>query len=147
MRDLAIRLEHRPGALAELGAALGKAGVSIEGGGGFVVGGQAVVHFLFEDGARARAALGAAGVQGLEDREVISARLNQAEPGQLGRIARQLADAGVSIEVVYSDHDHQLILGVDDLARGREVCAAWPPGGAPRAKERQHRYRASVRWT
>jgi hypothetical protein len=29
MKDLAIRLEHRPGALAEMGDALGKAGVSI----------------------------------------------------------------------------------------------------------------------
>jgi organic hydroperoxide reductase OsmC/OhrA len=144
MRDLAIRLEHRPGALAELGAALGKAGVNIEGGGGFVVGGQAIVHFLFEDGARARAALEAAGIQVLEDREVIAARLDQGQPGQLGRIARQLADAGVNLEVVYSDHDHQLILGVGDLARGREVCAAWSSAGSPRAK--QHRYGATVRW-
>jgi hypothetical protein len=29
MKDLAIRLENRPGALAEMGDALGKAGVSI----------------------------------------------------------------------------------------------------------------------
>ncbi len=36
MRDLAIRLENRPGALAEMGEALGRAGVSIEGGGAFV---------------------------------------------------------------------------------------------------------------
>jgi hypothetical protein len=36
-----------------------------------------------------------------------------------------MADAGVNIEVLYSDHDHQLIIVVDDLARGREVAAAW----------------------
>ena len=33
MKDLAIELEDRPGALARMGEALGKAGVSIEGGG------------------------------------------------------------------------------------------------------------------
>ena len=36
-----------------------------------------------------------------------------------------MAEAGVSIEVQYSDHDHQLILVVDDLARGRAVSEAW----------------------
>ena len=35
-RDLAIRLADRPGALAEMGEVLGRAGVSLEGGGGFV---------------------------------------------------------------------------------------------------------------
>jgi hypothetical protein len=40
MKDLAIALENRPGALAEMGDALGRAGVSIEGGGAWVVGGQ-----------------------------------------------------------------------------------------------------------
>ena len=32
MKDLTIELENRPGALAEMGEALGKAGLSIEGG-------------------------------------------------------------------------------------------------------------------
>jgi len=42
MEDLTIALENRPGALAELGDALAQAGVSIEGGGAWVVNGQAV---------------------------------------------------------------------------------------------------------
>jgi hypothetical protein len=33
MKDLAILLENRPGTLADMGEALGRAGVSIEGGG------------------------------------------------------------------------------------------------------------------
>lgn len=33
MKDVTIALENRPGALAAMGAALGRAGVSIEGGG------------------------------------------------------------------------------------------------------------------
>jgi hypothetical protein len=36
-----------------------------------------------------------------------------------------MAEAGVNIEVLYSDHDHQLILVVDDIAKGQEVSEAW----------------------
>ncbi len=125
MKDLAIALENRPAALAEMGAALGRAGVSIEGGGAFVVNGHGVAHFLFEDGAAARVALEAAGILVLQERDVIVQRLNQTQPGQLGKITRRMAEAGVNIEVLYSDHDHQLILVVDDLEKGRAVSDAW----------------------
>lgn len=54
MKDLTIDLDNRPGALAEMGEALAGAGVSIEGGGAWVVNGQGFAHFLFEDGAAAR---------------------------------------------------------------------------------------------
>jgi hypothetical protein len=39
-----------------------------------------------------------------------------------------MAEAGVNIEVMYSDHDHPLILVVDDIARGRAVSEAWMRG-------------------
>lgn len=120
-----IALENRPGALAEMGDALGRAGVSIEGGGAFTVNGDAVAHFLFADGGAARRALEAAGLRVLEEREVLVQRLKQAEPGQLGKISRRMAEAGVNIEVLYSDHDQQLILVVDDIEKGRAVSERW----------------------
>ena len=43
MKDLAIALENRPGALAEMGEALGRAGVSVEGGGAWVFGGGQMI--------------------------------------------------------------------------------------------------------
>ena len=125
MKDLAIGLENRPGGLAEMGEALGRAGLSIEGGGAWVVDGRGAAHFLFADGTTARRALEAAGLVVLEEREVLVLRLNQQEPGQLGKIARQMAAADVNIEVMYSDHEHQLILVVDDFATGLAVCEAW----------------------
>ncbi len=125
MKDLAIALDDRPGALAEMGEALGRAGVSIEGGGAWVVNGAGVAHFLFADGSAARLALEAAGIRVVEEREVVVQRLKQAVPGQLGQLTRRMAKAGVNIEVIYSDHDHQLILVVDDPGRGRAVAAAW----------------------
>jgi hypothetical protein len=125
VKDLAIVLENRPGALAEMGEALGRTGVSIEGGGAWVVHGRGIAHFLVADGTAARAALEAEGILVLEEREVLVQRLKQDVPGQLGLLTRRMAEAGVNIEVLYSDHDHRLILVVDDLARGREVSEAW----------------------
>src|SRR5215468_2259905 len=125
MKDLAIELQNCPGALAAMGEALGRAGVSIEGGGAWVVGGQGIAHFLFQDGTAARQALEAVGIRVLEEREVLVQRLTQAVPGQLGMLTRRMAEAGVNIEVLYSDHDHQLILVVDDPTRGRAVSEAW----------------------
>ena len=125
MKDLTIALENRPGALAEMGEALGRAGVSVEGGGAFVVDGIGVAHFLFVDGQAARKALEAAGIRVLEEQDVLVQKLNQTEPGQLGKISRRMAEAGVNIEVIYSDHNHQLILVVDDLAKGQEVSEEW----------------------
>ena len=125
MKDLAIALDNRPGALAEMGEALGRAGVSIEGGGAWVVDGKGVAHFLFTDGAAARRALEAAGIRVLAEREVVVQRLKQGVPGQLGQLTRRMAEAGVNIEVLYSDHDHQLILVVDDPVRARAISEAW----------------------
>jgi hypothetical protein len=125
MKDLAISLDNRPGALAEMGEALGRAGVSVEGGGAWVVDGVGVAHFLFDDGAAARKALEEAGIKVVAEREVLVQRLKQDVPGQLGQLTRRMAEAGVNIEVLYSDHDHLMILVVDDLERGRAVSQAW----------------------
>lgn len=125
MQDVSILLENHPGALAAMGEALGRAGVSIEGGGAWVVGGSGAAHFLFADGVAARAALERAGIKVLAVRDVVVQRLKQAVPGQLGQLTRRMAEAGINIEVLYSDHDHQLILVVDDVERAREVSARW----------------------
>jgi len=99
LRDLAIALEHRPGALAEMGEALARGGVSIEGGGAWLADGNGVAHFLFNDGPAARAALEAAGIRVVAEREVLVQRLRQDVPGQLGQLTRRMAEAGVNIEV------------------------------------------------
>ena len=125
MDDLAIYLGDRPGTLVTMGEALGAAGVSIEGGAMFVEDGKAVAHFLFSDGEAARVALEVAGIEVGACRETLVQRLDQESPGQLGKIARAMSAAGVNIEVVYSDHNNQLILVVDDSAVGAEVSRGW----------------------
>ena len=125
MQDLCIRLEDQPGELARLGAALGKAGISVEGGGAWKMDNGAIAHFLVEDGERAQRVLEGSGFDVLSVRDVLVQKLRQDVPGQLGAICRCMADAGVNIETLYSDHANRLILVVDNMARGRQVSAAW----------------------
>jgi hypothetical protein len=125
MFDVAIDLPGTPGSLARLGEALGSAGVSLEGGGVFTVGGIGRAHFLVEDGEAAAGALASAGLGTAAIRPVLIRRLKQDVPGQLGAISRALADAGVNIETQYSDHANRLILVVDDPAAAEQATSDW----------------------
>ncbi|MBD3941561.1 hypothetical protein IF188_07615 [Microbacterium sp. NEAU-LLC] len=125
--DISLALPDRAGALADFGDALGRAGVSVEGGGVWVHEGVGLAHFLVTDVDGARAALAAAGLGPVVASPVVSVRLAQDVPGQLGAFARRLGDAGIRILVQYSDHDHRLILVVPDADRpaAEAICAQW----------------------
>ncbi|NDJ53866.1 MAG: ACT domain-containing protein [Chloroflexi bacterium] len=61
----------------------------------------------------------------LAQRQVVVQRLRQDQPGQLGLFTGMLAEAGVNIEVLYSDHNNQLIVVVDDVETARRISQAW----------------------
>lgn len=131
VQDIELILPSRPGALAELGRILGAAGVSLEGGGVFTHEGTAVAHFLVADGERAAAALHDGGLGPVRVHDVVTARLDQETPGQLGAFAQLLADAGIDILTQYSDHDHRLVVVVsaDQLSHCRRLAATWDGEG------------------
>lgn len=132
MRDVSVVLEPRPGSLAEFSETLGAAGVSLEGGGVFTVGGVAVAHFLVAeaDAEAGRVALEAVGIRPVTVSEVVTARLDQDRAGELGAFSRRLAGAGIDIRVQYSDHDHRLVLVVDPQRRDEaaRIAAQWDAG-------------------
>jgi hypothetical protein len=123
--DIELHLANEPGQLARMGAALGTAGVSVEGGGMFLVGDVGIAHFLVDDGPAAVSALRDAELAVVACRAVLPLRLHQDEPGQLGKLTAAMAEAGVDIEVLYSDHDGRLILLVDDSTAGGRVRDQW----------------------
>ncbi|WP_138465010.1 amino acid-binding ACT domain-containing protein [Poseidonocella sp. HB161398] len=129
MHDLEFDLETRPGALAELGEAMGRAGLAFEGGGVFAAGGRSVAHFLFRDGPAAKAAAEAAGIRVSAMRVPLLRRLAQGRPGQLGAISRALVDAGVNIEVQYSDHHGRLVLVCDRPGAALGATSRWAETG------------------
>ena len=96
--DLTVILEDRPGTLADMGENLGKAGVNIDGGCGFACEGKGVIHILVEDAPAARRGLEEANIEVTIERQVLLVDIED-QPGELGKIARRIADAGVNIDV------------------------------------------------
>jgi len=128
MKNIAIHLLDKPGALAEMGETLGAAGVSLEGGGMFVHNGKGIAHFLVEDAEKAKQALEAKGIEVAAIHEVLIQKLKQDVPGQLGKICRLMAKNNINILVQYSDHSNQLVLVVDDHEKGKIISDNWAKG-------------------
>ncbi len=117
-KDITIVLEDRPGTLADLGEALGTAGINIDGMCGFPCEGKGVIHVLVDDVTGARHAIEAIGLEVSSEREIL---LFEAEdrPGMLGEISRKLADSGVNVDLIYKATQSMLVIGVDDLAKAQ----------------------------
>jgi hypothetical protein len=121
MKDLTMTLEDRPGRLADLGEATGKAEIDIEGMCAISGRGTAEVHVLVDDAAAAREALGSAGIEVDVESDVLVVDVEN-RPGTMGDVARKVAEAGVNIDLGYSTFGGvKLVLGVDDLDRARSA--------------------------
>jgi hypothetical protein len=119
MKDLTVILEDRPGKLADLGEATGKAGINIEGVCGTTEQGQGAIHILVQDEAAARAALSEAGLEVGGERDVLVVDVED-RPGSMGEVARRIGDAGVNVVLVYTTFGQvRLVLGVDDIDKAR----------------------------
>jgi len=101
MKDLTVIMEDRPGKLADLGEATGKGGVNIEGLCAVVGDGKGFIHILVQDEEAAKKALADAGIEVADEREAVVVDLHD-KPGAMGEIARDLAEAGVNIDVAYT---------------------------------------------
>jgi hypothetical protein len=118
LKDLTIELEEKVGSVATAAEALGRAGVNIEGFCGFVVGGKGVGHLLVADAGKARQALQTAGarVTGEQDALVITI---QDRPGELGKLTRKIADAGVNLNTVYLATNTRVVIAAKELEKAR----------------------------
>jgi hypothetical protein len=119
--NLTVVLRDEPGQLATLGGATGAAGVNIEGMCAFTGEGRGVIHLLIADQAieRAVAALRSAGMGIADQREVLVVDVAD-RPGSLGELARQLAAAGVNIELLYTTFGGvKIVIATDDMESAR----------------------------
>ena len=119
-KNLTIHLEYRPGALAEMGEALGKSVVNIDGICGVSCEGVGVLHILVEDAAAAHSAIERAGFEVQDERDVLVVNIVD-RPGELGDIARKLANAGVNLDLLYLTANMDLVIGVDDLEKAKSA--------------------------
>lgn len=113
--NLTIRLANQPGTLADAADALGRAGANIEGACGYVCEtGQGVFHVLVTDAEHARRALIDAGFEIHDERPAAVATVAN-EPGEGARILRNVAHAGVNVDLLYMTADGRLVLAGDDI--------------------------------
>lgn len=116
--DFTVELEDRPGALADLGETTGKAGVNLEAVCGITYQDVGVIHILVDDADAARNALTEGDINIRDEREVLVTDATD-RPGALGELTRQLADAGINIDLIYLATNTRIVLGVDDVDKAR----------------------------
>jgi hypothetical protein len=118
-KDLTVIMEDRPGKLADLGEATGRAGINIDGLCALVGDGRGFIHILVEDADAARKALEEAGIDVADEREAVIVDLHD-KPGAMGEIARDLAEAGVNIDVAYTIFTGvRLVILTEDVDKAR----------------------------
>lgn len=122
LKELRVSMEDKPGALAKLADALGKAGVNIESISAATSGGSGDIRILVADTAAARKALSAAGITVAGEREMTFVDLED-KPGSLAEAARKLADQQINVDTIYvvgaSGGKKQLAVGTADASKAR----------------------------
>jgi hypothetical protein len=99
MTEFVVQMENRPGRLAALTEALAASGVNIEALAAYGHDGEGTVRLIVDDAASTRRVLEEAALNH-EEHTVLSAHLPH-RPGELARLTRALADAGVNIDALY----------------------------------------------
>ena len=112
--DLAIDIENRPGALAEVAAAISDAGVNIAAATCIGNGRQAELHILVPHAEAARHALAISHVAVTREREVVVVEVED-RPGVLADLTRKIAKAGVDLDLVYIATRNRVVFGAADL--------------------------------
>ena len=121
MKDLTVILQNKPGTLADMGQALGKAGIPMESLCGFPCQGEGILHILVKDASAAQRELEKAGFQVKSERDVLIHTLEE-KSGSFGDFMRKMADAGVNVDLVYAKPiSHDLVFGVDDIEKARAI--------------------------
>ncbi|MBX6326800.1 MAG: ACT domain-containing protein [Chthoniobacterales bacterium] len=122
--QLAVFLANRPGALARVCEALGKAGINIHALATSDTVDHTVVRMVVSDPTKALMLLGEAGVLAIETEVLMIETASQ--PGVLARIAERLAEAEINIEYTYlaagrAAEKGLIILRPSDVERARAL--------------------------
>ena len=122
--DISVILNDQPGALAQVGETMGKAGINIEGYCSFSSAGKSYLHILVNEMNGVPEALREIGLAVEHQREVFTVDVED-RPGELGKVARFIADSGVNIDMVYMGTNTRLVLCAFDSEAARAAVEAY----------------------
>jgi hypothetical protein len=100
VRETSFTMPNRVGLLSEITAAIAKAKVNITAICAYAMENEAYFMLTTNSPAKAKKALTPLG-RGIEEREVVEVEVPN-KPGELQKVAKRIADAGVDIEYMYA---------------------------------------------
>lgn len=118
-KEFTVTIEDKPGALGRCALALAERGVNILAFQSYVEEGESLARFVVDDAATTKSVLGSLRMI-FEQTEVATARVAH-RPGEFGRAAAKLGEAGVNIDYSYCGVEPGptahgiLVFGVDNL--------------------------------
>ena len=113
--DLVIEVDNRPGTLARIAAAISDAGVNLAAATCLGPGDRAELHILVPHAEAARHALAITHQAVItREREVVVVDVED-RPGALADLARQVAEAGIDLDLVYVATNNRVVFGSQDL--------------------------------
>jgi len=121
--DLTIDIENKPGALAEVAAAISDAGVNVAAATCIGPGERAELHILVPHAEAARHLLAISHVAVTREREVVVVDVED-RPGVLADLARRIAQAGVNLDLVYVATRNRVVFGAADVTALRAALDA-----------------------
>jgi hypothetical protein len=122
MVDLVIDIDNTPGSLAAVAAAISDAGVNLASATCLGIGGRAELHILVPHPEAAKHALAISALAVTREREVVVVDV-QDRPGELADLTRQIARAGVDLDLVYVATHNRVVFGSPDLPALRAAVA------------------------
>jgi len=124
LEEITVIVDDRAGILADIGELLGANKVNIETLAATTYDDRGVVHLVVDDGEEAGEVLAANGFKVEGVRPVMAATLDD-RPGELGRYARRLAEAGVAVSSAYvakrGNGETEIVFAVDDLEAAKRA--------------------------
>jgi hypothetical protein len=112
--DLVIDIDNKPGALAEVAAAISDAGVNIASAACIGPGEKAELHILVPHAGAVRHLLAISHLAVSREREVVVVDVED-RPGVLADLTRRIARAGVDLDLVYVATRNRVVFGSPDL--------------------------------
>jgi hypothetical protein len=120
--DLVIEVENEPGALARVAAAISDAGVNLAAATYTGASDRAELHILVPHAEPVRHALALTHATAVtREREVVVVEVDDDRPGVLADLAREVADAGINLDLVYVATHNRVVLGSPDIEKLRTL--------------------------